>query len=114
MSPLTAMRNPKAICVATLMLVFLAGGVIGALAMSLRAPRAPFWTESGKALYLERVKRELDLTPDQAEQMELILDDFSKYYRTVLSDGKSRILAILRPEQRQKFESMVEHERRRK
>ena len=39
--------------------------------------------------------------------MELILDDFAKYYRTVLSDGRSRIVQILSPEQKRKFERLL-------
>jgi DNA-directed RNA polymerase sigma subunit (sigma70/sigma32) len=53
------------------------------------------------------VKKELDLTPVQVEQMETILDDFAKYYTTVLSDGKSRILQILNDDQKKKFEKML-------
>ena len=52
--------------------------------------------------------RDLDLTPAQTEQMETILDDFAKYYRTVLSDGKSRILQILNEEQKRKFEKVLQ------
>src|SRR5438093_1565149 len=92
-------QHPRTACLATLSLVFLCGAVVGALAMNLgfHKPlhRAAFWNETGKAIYLEKVKKELDLTPAQTEQMESILDDFAKYYRTVLSDGKSRIMAIL-------------------
>ena len=65
---------------------------------------------SGKAIAVERVKRELDLTPTQVEQMESILDDFAQYYRTVLSDGKSRILHILNPDQQKKFERMLQEQ----
>ena len=44
---------------------------------------------------------------DQAAQMASILNDFAKYYQTVLSDGKARILNILNDEQRRKFEKML-------
>jgi hypothetical protein len=53
------------------------------------------------------VTRQLDLTPDQAAQMSSILDDFAKYYQTVLSDGKARIFNILNDEQKRKFEKML-------
>jgi hypothetical protein len=114
LSSLAGMRNQRTVCVTTLLLVFLCGGLVGAIAMNFRAQsRSAFWTDAGKAAYLERVKKDLDLSPAQVEEMELILDDFSKYYRTVLSDGKSRIMAMLRPDQRQKFELMMQQERRR-
>ncbi len=73
-----------------------------------RLHRSAFWTDSGKAAYLAKVKKELDLTPTQAAQMESILDDFSLYYRTVLSDGKTRIMQILNDEQKQKFERLLQ------
>jgi hypothetical protein len=114
--PLSRYYNPKVAGAITLILVFLCGAVVGALAMNLgvhaRLHRAPFWSDSGKAIYLERVKRELDLTPSQAELMESILDDFTQYYRNVLADGKSRIIQILNEDQRRKFELMLQEGQR--
>ena len=111
-SPRTWLQNPRAACFLALSLVFLCGGVVGALVFNVAAHgmhhHTPFWTDTGKALYMERIKKELDLTPVQTEQMEGILDDFAKYYRTVLSDGKSRILQILNPDQRRKFERLLQ------
>jgi hypothetical protein len=115
-SPTSFWRNPRVACVTALTLVFLCGAVVGALAHNVASGRAsqrdPFWTESGKVIYMERVKRELELTPVQAEQMETILDDFAKYYRTVLSDGKTRILQILDDGQRQKFDRLLQESQR--
>jgi len=108
MPTLLAARQPKIVCVTTLLLVFLSGAMVGAVAMNIGHRRLhaadPVWTASGKSVYLERVKKDLDLTPEQAEQMETVLDDFSQYYRTVLSDGKARIFQILNTDQRRKFE----------
>lgn len=111
-SPGTLWRSPRATCVAAFVLVFLCGAVAGALAFNLGIHSAlhskgPFWSEPGKAAALERIRKELDLTPVQTEQMESILDDFAKYYRTVLSDGRSRIIQILNEQQRQKFERLL-------
>ncbi len=104
--------GPRLTGISTLVLVFLCGAVVGALAFNLGAHKAlhkaPFWTDSGRALSVERVKKELDLTPDQVEQMESILDDFSKYYQTVLSDGKARIMHILNDNQKKKFEQILQ------
>ena len=103
--------GPRAAGISTLLLVFFCGIVLGALAFSLgghkRLHREPFWSSSGKDATVQRVKKELDLTPVQVEQMETILDDFAKYYTTVLSDGKSRIMQILNDEQKKKFEKML-------
>jgi len=110
----TSWVGPRAAGISTLILVFLCGAVVGALAFTLGAHKPlhkeAFWSASGKAIAMERVKRELDLSPAQAEQMESILDDFAQYYRTVLSDGKSRILHILNDDQKKKFERMLQEQ----
>jgi len=115
-SPRTLFQNPRAACLTALALVFLCGAVVGALAFDVVAHRtlhrAQFWTDAGKASYVARLKKELDLSPTQTEQMESILDDFAKYYRTVLSDGKSRILQILNEDQKRRFDRMVQESQR--
>ncbi|MCX6636460.1 MAG: hypothetical protein NT090_15480 [Acidobacteria bacterium] len=110
-------RNPRILL--TLLLVFLSGAAAGALGMRygihgiLQKP-GPYWKEGGKEISLQRFKRELDLSPEQAEQMETVLDDFVLYYQTlqtqmdeVRASGKERILRILNPEQRKKFEKTM-------
>jgi uncharacterized membrane protein len=116
-SILSTVQKPKVACAATLLLVFLCGGLAGAVVTKvgqkrLYAAGTPLWTASGKAIYLEKVKRDLSLSPQQTEQMETILDDFAQYYRTVLTDGKARILQILDDEQRTKFEQMIQESQR--
>jgi len=104
--------NPKVACVVTLTLVFLCGAAAGAVAMNfgvhnfLHGPS--FDSPNGRILYFERMKRELNLTPVQQEQMESILNDFWQYYRTVLSDSKTRVEQILNEEQRKKFEQILQ------
>lgn len=109
--PRASRIGPRFAGISTLVLVFLCGAVVGALAFNLgahkRMHREPFWSDSGKLVAVERVKRELDLTPLQTEQLESVLDDFAKYYQTVLSDGKSRIMQILNDDQKRKFEHML-------
>jgi hypothetical protein len=63
---------------------------------------------------LSQFKTELGLTEPQAERLALVLDDYRQYYQSLqdqLDDlratGKTRIMAILDPEQRQKFEKMM-------
>jgi len=104
--------NPRVLCAVTLSLVFLCGAVAGALAMNMGIHRGlhnpPFWTDAGKAAYLERLRKDLDLSPGQVEQISTVLDDFNHYYVTVLTDGKSRILHILSDDQRHKFEHILQ------
>jgi Spy/CpxP family protein refolding chaperone len=107
--------NPKLACGLTLALVFLCGGVVGAIVTDFgvfHKHAAPFDTAQGKAAYFATMKKELSLTSEQSEMMESILNDFWQYYRTVLSDGKQRIEQVLTPEQRVKFERMMQEQRR--
>lgn len=78
-------------------------------------PKPLAWKEGGKQVTLERLKKELDLTPEQAAQMERVLDDFFAYYHTlqaqldeVRATGKDRILRLLDERQRRKFEQMMD------
>jgi hypothetical protein len=110
--PAGRLWDPKIACAVTLALVFLCGGVAGALVMDLRVhgrARTPdFDTAAGKALVFERLQKELDLTPAQSEQIKSVLNDFWQYYRTVLSDSKVRVEQLLTEEQRLKFERILQ------
>jgi hypothetical protein len=103
--------SPRFAGMGILSLVFLCGVAAGAVGMDLGfhtfLHQRPFWERNPKAEYLKTVKKELDLTPQQTAEMESILNDFAKYYQTVLSDGKARILSILNDEQKRKFEKML-------
>jgi uncharacterized membrane protein len=104
--------NPKVACTVALTLVFLCGGVAGALVMDLgvhsRVRTPAFDLPSGRTAYFERMKKELDLTPAQSEQIQTVLNDFWQYYRTVLSDSKQRVEQLLTEEQRRKFQKMLQ------
>jgi len=108
--------NPKVACVLSLGLVFLVGAAAGAAVMDLGVHnrRTPaFDTPAGKIAYFERMQKELNLTPAQAEQMQSVLNDFWQYYRTVLSDSKQRVEQLLNEEQRQKFERLLQQQQSR-
>lgn len=112
--------------ISTLFLVFLAGGATGALTFRLlrdrlhhvsAAPKEPVKVapkEPTKDVLVQRFKSELDLSPDQTAQISVVLEDFSHYYESlqeqqtdIRATGHNRIVAILNPEQRDKFERMV-------
>jgi Spy/CpxP family protein refolding chaperone len=105
-------------------LVFLAGGASGALTFRLlrdhlhhvaAAPKdLPPAKEPTKEAVVQRFKSELNLTPDQTTQISVVLEDFSHYYESlqeqqtdIRATGRNRIVAILTPEQREKFERMM-------
>jgi Spy/CpxP family protein refolding chaperone len=108
--------DPKIVGVVTLALVFLCGVAAGGLAMNLGVHKVmhqpAFDTPEGKVRYFERMQKQLDLTPAQSEQMQSVLNDFWQYYRSVLSDSKSRVEQILTPAQREKFERMLQESQR--
>lgn len=108
--------DPKLVCGLALALVFLTGAAAGAVFMDLgihRAHQPSFDTPAGKVRYFERLQKELDLTPAQSEQMQSVLNDFWKYYRSVLSDSKDKIDQILTEEQRRKFDQLLQNEAQR-
>ncbi len=109
-------QNPRILCI--LLLVFVCGATAGAVAMRLgtsrRATTGSYWREGGRDISLERFRRELNLTPEQAKDMEVVLNDFVMYYQTVQeqmhevrSSGKARILQILNEGQRTRFLQMI-------
>jgi len=104
--------NPKVAGIAVLVLVFLCGMATGGVVMHLgwhnHLHQPSFDSPAGRALYFEHLRKQLDLTPEQAEQMQSILNDFWQYYRTVLSDSKTRIEQVLNQEQRKKFERILQ------
>lgn len=112
-------KNPLLLLV--LAMIFLCGAIAGAVAMGAAFHRwpmasklAPSWREGGKEISLQRFKKELNLTPAQTEELELVLDDFMKYYQMLQSQmdevramGKTRIQRVLDEEQKRKFEKML-------
>lgn len=114
-------QNPRILCI--LLLVFVCGALAGALTVRLGFGRSyrydsTYWNQDGgKEISLERYRRELNLSPEQARKMELVLNDFVMYYQTlkeqmteVRASGKKRILEILDDEQKQKFLKMIDQQ----
>jgi len=117
-------QNPRIL--STLFLVFLAGASFGALSMSFglheklhhTASAPPPLAASNAANHdavLEKFKTELDLSGAQTEKLALVLEDYRLYYQSLQdqlddlrSTGKTRILQILNPDQKVKFEKMVQ------
>ncbi|MCX6604574.1 MAG: hypothetical protein NTV52_13370 [Acidobacteria bacterium] len=96
----------------TLGLVFLCGAIAGAIVYraSSQPVKAVSWNDNNKEVTLNRLQKELQLTPDQTAQIETILDDFTMYYQMlqaqmdeVRANGKSGMEQVLNEEQRKKF-----------
>jgi hypothetical protein len=113
----------------TLGLVFLAGVATGMLGMRYglhemlhptvsAAPR-----DTNPSDIVEQFRTRLDLSPEQAEKISVVLEDYRRYYDSLQdqiddlrlrdqiedlrSTGKSRIMQILDEGQRVKFQKMV-------
>jgi len=113
----TSWQNPRILT--TLVMVFLCGALAGAITMrsglhdKLHRSAAAYWKDDQTEFSYDRLKKELNLTPDQAERLKTILDDFAKYHEDlqaqiedVRATGRNRILQMLTPEQRQRFEQL--------
>ena len=108
-------RPAEKIAIVSFILVFLCGAVLGAVVMSVSGHAslhgsAPATT--GFSMSVPEWKQKLNLTEQQTDQLQSILDDFSHYYDNVLADGNSRILQILDPEQKKRFEKMLQQHRK--
>ena len=111
----TLPRPAERVAIVSLLLVFLCGAVMGAVVMS-------YWghpglhgvrpAKDGMSMSIKEWKEELSLTDDQTRQLTSILDDFSRYYDNLLADGNQRIVQILNPDQKLKYDRMMaEHKR---
>ena len=101
-----------------LVLIFLCGALAGAITMRAGLHdklhrSAAYWRDGGSEFSYETLRKELNLTPDQCDRLKTILDDFVKYHddleaqiEDVRATGRNRIVQILTPDQRQKFEQL--------
>ncbi|MFN0105589.1 MAG: hypothetical protein ACKV2U_26315 [Bryobacteraceae bacterium] len=78
------------------------------------------WKDCANRKTLAHLKRELQLSPEQAAEIETALDDFSLYYQMphsrmgeVMAPGKSRIDQMLNEERRKKFSRIMKELKRR-
>lgn len=107
-----------------LAVVFLSGAFVGGFstrAVALFRPGTMSLAQDANSpVVRERLKRELNLTPDQYDRINLILEDYAKYYGNlqeqygelqaqmddVRASGKARIMRVLNEDQRKKFDQI--------
>lgn len=108
--------NPRAVL--TFALIFLCGALTGAIALTLTSEQsyspASSPEELNRNLTLSNLSKELDLSHDQRIRLQVVLDDYFRYYHAlqdqldeVKASGQEKILEILNEDQRTKFERMV-------
>ena len=113
MESATLPRPAEKVAILSLLLVFLCGGVVGAVVMSywvhpgLHGSRPP----GGFSMSIREWKERLDLSDEQTRELTSILDDFSRYYDNLSADGNTRVLQILNPDQKRKYEQMMREHR---
>lgn len=106
-------RPAERAAIISFILVFLCGIALGAVVhmyfehTSLAASHGTPPPAAGFTMSVTEWKQQLDLSPEQTVALTSVLDDFSRYYDDVLADGNSRIMQILNPQQREKFEQML-------
>jgi hypothetical protein len=109
--------NPRVL--GALLLVFLCGAAAGAMSVRLmRSGRIPAFTAlkaDNKGTILARFRKDLDLTPQQAEKFEIILDDYMTYISDlqeqmdeVRTHGRSQLMKVLNEDQRRRFEKSLD------
>jgi Spy/CpxP family protein refolding chaperone len=107
-----------------LLLAFLLGAAAGGLGMGLYQSWTGWWhqprdPERSRQFVLQRLTRELDLRPEQQQQVEVILretgqefarlrEDIGPRVREIRGRSRERIRAILNPEQQAKFEALAQ------
>jgi hypothetical protein len=110
-------QNPRVLV--TLLLIFLAGAISGAIVMrsplhaKLHANAAPYWGDDKREFSYDTLNKELKLSPEQSERLKTILDDFVKYHddleaqiEDVRATGRNRIRQMLNPQQQRRFEEL--------
>jgi Spy/CpxP family protein refolding chaperone len=113
----TSWQNPRIL--ALLLLIFLCGALAGAITMrsglheKMHRGSATYWRDGKNELSYETLQKELNLTSEQSERLKTILDDFVKYHadleaqiEDVRATGRNRIVQMLTPQQRQRFEEL--------
>jgi len=110
-------QNPRVVF--PLLMVFLSGAVSGALWMQLglhdKLHRATVVnTAPSRGAVLQRFNSELGLSQDQSQKIANVLEDYTQYYQSLQdqlddlrSTGRTQILQILNPDQRDKFDKMM-------
>lgn len=105
--------NPKVLAI--IAVIFLSGAAVGSALTrnylhSKLFPVREHAIDAAQRVGLERLKVELNLTPEQERQVTKELDDYAKYYQNIEDEredvaehGRQRILSVLTEQQRKRF-----------
>lgn len=92
-----------------LVTVFVLGSVTGAALDGVYRMRTSATHDKGgrRQAYFDKMRRELNLTNEQATQVITILDESGNEFLATRQKKRERIRAVLNPEQQQKFDQMI-------
>ncbi|MBV9303928.1 MAG: hypothetical protein JOY62_14675 [Acidobacteriaceae bacterium] len=103
--------NPKVLAI--IALVFLCGAAVGSAVTRQYLHSRLFPAEHVR---LDRLKAELNLTPEQEKVVTKELDDYAKYYQNIeeqredVADlGRARIRQVLNEEQKKRFDELFKN-----
>jgi Spy/CpxP family protein refolding chaperone len=110
--------NPRVLAI--LAIIFLCGATCGAVVTSAvlhakfaRKTAQQRTIDAARMYGLIRLRKELNLSPDQEAKITKLLDDYGKYYQNIEDEredvaehGRRHILDVLTPEQRKRFNAM--------
>ena len=104
--------NPKVLL--TLAIIFLCGAAFGSV-LTRTYIHKRIDEKRTIAMSLQNLKTELKLTPAQEKIVTRELDDYVKYYQNIEEErqdvrevGKKRIIEVLTPEQRKRFNELFD------
>ncbi len=111
------------------LVIFAAGAMTGGLLVKNNQPPAPVTPAPAgppspmivQDRFLERMKRDLNLTPEQTaklgrifaesrERMKILMDLIEPETRAELAEVREKVKAELRPDQRERFEQLMRHQ----
>jgi Spy/CpxP family protein refolding chaperone len=121
------MTKPTRIAALYLAVVFVAGGLFGVVAHGLytqKTARAANPKEF-RERYVAKLQKDLSLTPEQVPQVTAILDETSDRFReirekmspeldAIRQQQRAQIMALLKPEQQEKYQKILDEWRRRR
>ncbi len=109
--------NPRVLTI--LAVIFLCGAAFGAavtrgfLHAKMVPPTRQQSIQASQRVAMDKLKNELNLTREQEQTVDKVLDDYGKYYQNIEDEredvaehGRERILSILNDQQKKRFQQL--------
>ena len=105
-TPPNGRRGPAAtlLVLGTFVLGMIAGAAL--LHIAMLSIHGPFARRGPERPPIEHIRHDLDLTPEQAEKIRVLLDETHERIRAEADATRDKIRELLTPEQRERFDAM--------